>query len=226
MEELKRAAALRAVEWVQSGMVVGLGSGTTARHATLQIAARLRQGTLGDLVAVATSNETEALARAESIPLTTLDAHPRIDVTIDGADEVDPRLDLIKGRHGFLLREKIVAAASRQEIIVVDETKLVTRLGKRSWLPVEVVRFGWRSTEAAIARTGAETAPRMEGDRPFATDEGHCIIDCRWTEGIALPRELECVLHAIPGVVSTGLFLGIANVVIVAGAEGVRVLTR
>lgn len=226
MEELKRAAAYRAVEWVESGMVVGLGSGTTARYATLRIAERLRRGELHDLVAIATSDETEALARAENIPLSTLDEHPRIDVTIDGADEVDPQLDLIKGRHGFLLREKIVAAASRREIIVVDESKLVQRLGTRSWLPVEVVRFGWRSTEAALARTGAQTAPRMVGDTPFATDEGHCIIDCRWPQGIAQPRGLERKLQCIPGVVSTGLFLGIAETVIVAGANGVRLLTR
>ncbi|NLG26307.1 MAG: ribose 5-phosphate isomerase A, partial [Chloroflexi bacterium] len=154
------------------------------------------------------------------------DRHPVIDVTIDGADEVDPQLDLIKGRHGYLLREKIVAAASRLEIIVVDETKLVARLGTRSTLPVEVVRFGWTSTQAALTRIGARTVPRMVGERPFATDEGHCIIDCSWEGGIAEPRELQGLLQNIPGVVSTGLFLGLAHLVVVARASGIAQLSR
>ena len=226
MEELKRAAAHCAVESVTSGMVLGLGSGSTARYATLKIAERLRAGELGGILAVPTSEETAQLARQEGIPLTNLDEHPCIDLTIDGADEVDPHLNLIKGRHGYLLREKIVAAASRQEIIVVDESKLVERLGSKSPVPVEVVRFGWRCTQAALACTGAHTSLRMEGDCLFHTDEGNYIIDCMYEDGIASPRELEVALQAIPGVIGTGLFLNLAHVLVVARATGVEIQSR
>jgi ribose 5-phosphate isomerase A len=166
------------------------------------------------------------LARAEGIPLTTLDEHPGVDLTIDGADEVDPDLDVIKGRHGFMLREKIVAAASRQEIIVVDESKLVARLGTRSPVPVEVVRFGWRSTLVALSRTGAHAALRLHDGQPFGTDEGHYIIDCTFEGGIAAPRDVQAALQTIPGVVCTGLFLNMVKMVVVARASGIRILRR
>lgn len=164
IDELKRAAGYRAAEYVRSGLVVGLGSGSTARYTTLRLAELVRQGELHDIVAIPTSEETARLAAAEGIPLTTLDEHPRIDITIDGADEVDPHLDIIKGLGGFLLREKIVAAATDTEVIVVDDTKLVERLGTRSPVPVEVIRFGWQNTRRALAATGAvRTAVRLAG---------------------------------------------------------------
>jgi len=225
-EELKQAAAYRALEFISSGMVVGLGSGSTARYAVLGLGKRLREGTLHDIVAVPTSEETAELARREGIPLTTLEEHPRIAVTIDGADEVDPFLNVIKGGGGCLLREKIVAYATEREIIVVDESKMSERLGLKSSVPVEVVRFGWRSTEAALARTGARTVLRCVGGIPYVTDEGHYIIDCTYEGGIAAPAELAVALNMIPGVVEHGLFLGLAKAVVVASPGKVEILER
>lgn len=225
LEELKRAAAYRALGFISSGMVVGLGSGSTARYATLRIGEKLREGSLRDIVAVPTSEETARLARQEGIPLTTLEEHPRIAVTIDGADEVDPHLDVIKGGGGCLLHEKIVAYATEHEVIVVDESKMSECLGLKSPVPVEVIRFGWRSTEAALAGTGACTALRCTGGTPYVTDEGNYIIDCLYN-GITSPSELAVTLNAIPGVVENGLFLGVVKTVIVASARGVEVLER
>jgi len=224
-EALKRAAGQRAAEFVASGTAIGLGSGSTARYATLRIAERLREGSLREVVAVPTSDETAALAAREGIPLTTLAAHPRLEVTIDGADEVDPDLNLIKGLGGCHLREKIVAYATRREIIVVDEGKLVTRLGTRSPLPVEVVRFGWENTFRALEATGARGTLRLRDGAPYVTDEGHLIIDCAYP-GIDNPPELSRRLHDIPGVVEHGMFLGVAAAVVVASAGGVRVIER
>jgi ribose 5-phosphate isomerase A len=225
IDDLKRAAGHRAAEFVRSGTAVGLGSGSTARYATLRIAERLREGSLEQIVAVPTSEDTAALARAEGIPLTDLATHPALDVTIDGADEVDPDLNLIKGLGGALLREKIVAHATQREIIVVDEGKLVTRLGTRSPVPVEVVRFGWQNTLRALEETGARCALRLTHGAPYATDEGHLIVDCTYP-GIDDPRALEIQINSIPGVVENGLFLGIAYAVVVASAEGVRLIER
>jgi len=226
IDELKRATGYRAAEYVRPGMVLGLGSGSTARFATLRVAERVRQGELYDIVAVPTSEETARLAAAEGIPLTTLDERPHIDITIDGADEVDPRLDVIKGLGGFLLREKIVAAATATEIIVVDESKLVQRLGTRSPVPVEVIRFGWLNTRRFLEETGTvRTAVRLAGGSPYITDEGNYIIDCTY-EGIDNPVELSQRLNAIPGVVENGLFLGMAKIVVVAAATGVSILER
>lgn len=225
-EELKRAAAYKALEFISSGMVVGLGSGSTARYAVLGLGERLREGSLHDIVAVPTSEETARLARQEGIPLTTLEEHPRIAITIDGADEVDPSLNVIKGGGGCLLREKIVAYATEHEIIVVDASKMSVRLGLKSSVPVEVIRFGWRSTEAALARTGARTALRCVGGIPYVTDEGHYIVDCSYEGGIEAPAELAVALNMIPGVVENGLFLGLAKTVIVASPGRVDVLER
>jgi ribose 5-phosphate isomerase A len=226
IDELKRATGYRAAEYVQPGMVVGLGSGSTARFATLRVAERLRQGALHDIVAVPTSDGTARLAAAEGIPLATLDEHPRIDLTIDGADEVDPHLDVIKGLGGFLLREKIVAAATDTEVIVVDESKLVQRLGTRSPVPVEVIRFGWQNTRRALEGTGTvRTAVRLADGAPYITDEGNYIIDCTY-DGIDDPVDLSQRLNAIPGVVENGLFIGMAKIVVVASATGVSILER
>ncbi len=225
VDALKRAAGNRAAEYVESGTAIGLGSGSTARFATLRIAERLREGSLQDVVAVPTSDETAALARDAGIPLTTLAEHPQLDVTIDGADEVDPDLNLIKGLGGYLLREKIVAYATRREIIVVDEGKLVRRLGTRSPVPVEVVRFGWQNTFRALEGTGAVCVLRERGGAPYGTDEGHLIVDCRYP-GIDDPAALAHRLHAIPGVVEHGMFLGMTVAAVVAAPGGVRVMGR
>ena len=225
VEELKRQASAKAVEFVHDGMVVGLGSGTTARYATLRLAELLRAGALRDIVAVPTSEETATLARQEGIPLTTLEIHGQLDVTIDGADEVDPDLNVIKGLGGFLLREKIVAYASLQEIIVVDDSKLVELLGTKSPVPVEVIRFGWRNTQRALERTGADPILRCVNGEPYVTDEGNFILDCRYP-GIANPRELEAQINSIPGVVENGLFLGMVHTVAVASANSVRIIER
>lgn len=212
----KRDAGERAVERVSSGMVLGLGTGSTAVYAVEAIGRRHAQGELRDIVGIPTSRETETLARRLGIPLTTLDAHPTIDLTIDGADEVDPAGNLIKGGGGALLWEKIVAAATRRYVIVVDESKLVDRLGARYPLPVEVMPFGWRTHLDAIRALGAEPTRREDAAGvPFATDGGHYIVDCRFPRGIADPYEADRVLRMRPGVVETGLFLDMHPEVIV-----------
>ena len=177
---LKQIAAAKAVEAVQSGMVLGLGTGSTTRYATEMIGERLCDGRLHDIVGVPTSSATEKLAKQVGIPLTTLKDHPVLDLTIDGADEVDPDLVLIKGLGGALLYEKIVARASRQEIIIVDESKLVQVLGTRSPLPVEVIPFGWGTYMDTLRSFGCEPVLRMQGTQPYVTDEGNYILDCRF----------------------------------------------
>jgi ribose 5-phosphate isomerase A len=224
IETLKREAGACAASLVQSGMVVGLGSGSTACYATLAIGERLRDGRLRDLLGVPTSRETARLAMEAGIPLAAEDDWPAIDLTIDGADEVGPHLDVIKGLGGALLREKIVAAATRRQIIVVDEGKLVSVLGSRGPLPVEVIRFGWAHTAAALQRAGAREARlRRKGGAPFVTDEGHYLLDCDYP-GITEPVGLAATLCAIPGVVEHGLFLGLVHQVVVAAPGGTRIL--
>ena len=226
IEQRKRAAAERAVEFIADGMIVGLGSGSTARYATLRLGALLRAGALREIVAIPTSNETAALARAEGIPLADLQAYPVVDLTIDGADEVAPDLNAIKGLGGFLLREKIVAYATRREIIVADDSKLVTRLGTKSPVPVEVIRFGLGNTQRALERTGAQPRLRLAADGPFLTDEGNYILDCRYPGGIDDPFALRDAIHRIPGVVEDGLFLGLVHAAVIASAQGVTLIER
>lgn len=226
MDEYKRAAGFRAAEFAASGMVLGLGSGSTAYYATLRIGQRLQEGSLQNIVGIPTSESTARHAREWGIPLGTLEDYPQVDLTIDGADEVDPHLDVIKGLGGCLLREKIVAYATRKEIIVVDESKLVERLGTKAPVPVEVIRFGWRNTEKALAETGAHTTLRMANGVPFITDEGNYILDCRYEYGIDSPAALANTLNSIPGVVENGLFLNMVQIVIVASDGGVKILER
>jgi ribose 5-phosphate isomerase A len=224
--ELWRAAALRAVEWVASGMVVGLGTGRTASLAVRRIAERLREGSLANVVGVPTSGATEAEARSLGIPLIDPLIPRQIDLTIDGADEVDGKLDLIKGAAGALFREKIVAQMSKREIIVIDESKLVTMLGERSAVPVEVVQFGWRSQVPYLESLGARVAVRQGvGSEPFLTDQGNLILDCRFGP-IADPARIARGLEARTGVVAHGLFLGLATDVVVAGPAGVTHRSR
>jgi ribose 5-phosphate isomerase A len=224
--QLKRQAAERAAEFVASGMVVGLGHGSTAVFAVRHIAELLRTGQLRDVVGVPCSSQVEAEARGLGIPLTTLDEHPTVDLTIDGADEVDPQLDLIKGGGGALLREKMVAQASRREIIVVDESKLAPALGTRWPVPVEVIPFGWRAQMAYLESLGAQPVLRQHPDgAPFETDQGNLILDCRFGP-IPEPARLAARLNERAGIVEHGLFLGLATDAIVAGEQGLRHLKR
>lgn len=225
-EAQKRLAAERAVALVQSGMRLGLGTGSTARHVTLLVGERLHRGELRDLVCVPTSRSTEQLARELGIPLSTIDELLDLDLAIDGADEFDPRLDLIKGMGGALLWEKIVERTAARLVIVVDESKRVDRLGTRSPLPVEVVPFGWRTVEPFIRSLGAECELRRSRDgSPFLTDSGHYILHCRFADGIADAAATELALARRPGIVESGLFIGMATTVVVAG-EQVEVLER
>ncbi len=224
MEDMKRAAAAAALELVEDGMRLGLGTGSTAKHFVDLLGARVAAGL--KVVCVPTSERTHAQAEALGIPLTTLEETPALDLTIDGADEIDPALALIKGGGGALLREKIVAAASARMIVIADESKLVATLGAFP-LPVEVNPFGLGATtllvEKAIAASGcagAVTLRRATGGAPFVTDGGHLILDCallRIPDSFLLQREL----FSVPGVVETGLFLGICSRAYVASANGV-----
>src|SRR3990172_9028710 len=216
--DAKQRAALRAVARVQSGMVVGLGTGSTARFAVAEIGRRLEAGDLRDIVGVPTSIATREQATRLGIPLATLNEHPALDLTIDGADEVDPDGNLIKGHGDALLWEKMVASASKKLIIVVDPGKLVKRLGTTCSLPVEVVRFGWKTHEAAIRDLGAEPKLKRGADgEPVVTDEDHYILHCSFPNGIADPETVDLALKRRPGVVETGLFLGFDPEVIVGG---------
>jgi ribose 5-phosphate isomerase A len=223
-ERQKQDAADRAVEYVESGMLVGLGAGSTAVLVTRRIGALLREGKLRDITGFPCSKEIEAEARALGIPIT-LDPLQEVDLTIDGADEVDPDLNLIKGGGGALLHEKIVAQASRREVIVVDESKLSPALGTRWPLPVEVIRFGWHAQARFIESLGARFTLRQSTDgSPFTTDQGNLILDCAFGP-IREPAALAARLDARAGIVEHGLFLGLATEVIVAGASGIRRLT-
>ncbi len=227
VDNLKRAAAARAVELVESGMRVGLGTGSTANHFVELVAERVRAGLV--VTAVPSSEATRALAEKLGIPLSTLDATPQLDLTVDGADEVAPDLSLIKGGGGALLREKIVAAASSRMVVIADDSKLVDMLG-RFPLPIEVVSFGLTATrrhiERAVAQAGCPGPLRLRHGRdghPFVTDGGHLIVDAA-LERIPDPLSLAARLAEIPGVVEHGLFVGIAHSAIIASAAGVNVL--
>jgi len=222
----KRQAAERAAALVESGMVVGLGHGSTAAFAVRRIAELLQSGQLTDILGVPCSLQVEAEARRLAIPLTDLDEHPTIDLTIDGADEVDPHLNLIKGGGGALLREKLVAQASRREVIVVDGSKLSPALGTHWPVPVEVVPFGWRTQVAYLESLGARPVLRRAADgSPFTTDQGNLILDCH-VGPIADPAALARRMEGRAGIVAHGLFLGLATDVIVAAADGIRHLRR
>ncbi|NJN66340.1 MAG: ribose-5-phosphate isomerase RpiA [Chloroflexaceae bacterium] len=224
---LKQLVAEHAVQQVRSGMRLGLGTGSTVRYVLESLAERLRQGSLQDLAGIPTSEATAQQARTLGIPLTTFEACPWLAMTIDGADEVDPDLNLIKGLGGALLREKVVAAASDQLVIVVDESKRVERLGTRSPLPVEVLPLGWNTNLPRFERLGAVPAVRCGADgQPYVTDNGNLIVDCTFPEGIHDPAGLARELDACPGVMGHGLFLGMATVVFVGTSAGVVQLLR
>jgi len=225
-DELKQQAAIHAVELIESGMVVGLGSGSTANFATQRIAERINSGELKNIVGIPSSARTEKLARKLGIPVVDFEEQQQIDITIDGADEVDPDLNLIKGGGGALLREKVVAQASRQNIIVVDESKLSSNLGTKWALPVEVIVFA-RQTEAAFLQSiGASvTIRRADDGRYFITDQNNLILDADFGP-LDNPAKLAQQLNERAGIVEHGLFLGLASDVIVAATNGIRHLKR
>jgi ribose 5-phosphate isomerase A len=229
MDALKRQAAARALEQVRGGMKLGLGTGSTAKHFVELLGEKVRAGLA--VIAVPTSEATRAQAVLCGIPLTSLDEVDRLDLTVDGADEADPALNLIKGGGGALLREKIVAAASDRMIVIADDSKWVEALG-RFPLPVEVVPFGLGATQRAIAGAFAQAGVsgqmgvrKGRDGHVFVTDGGHWIIDAHLGR-IADPPRLAGLLNAIPGVVEHGLFIGLASTVILAGAQGIRVFER
>ena len=218
----KQKAGEAAVGFIASGMVVGLGTGSTAVWTVRHLAERLRRRKLTNVLAVPTSRETAREARRLGIPLTTLESHPQVDVVIDGADEVDPDLNLIKGGGGALLREKIVAQAGRRLIIVADASKLSPRLGVRRALPVEVVPFGWITQQSYLEDLGAAVELRRDTNHPpFETDQGNYILDCRF-DPIQNASQLAHQLRERAGIVEHGLFLQMVTDLIIAGPQGIE----
>jgi len=225
-DELKHKAAYRAAEFVESGMVIGLGTGSTTEHAVKRIAERLKTGELTNIAGIPTSQRTATLARELGIPLVDFETHPKIHVTIDGADEVDPNLNLIKGGGGALLREKVVAQASRRNIIIVDESKLVSTLGTNWALPIEVIPFALHTETLFLAALGGDVILRTNYDStPFRTDQNNMILDTNFGP-MNDPQRLALRLNERAGIAEHGLFLDLANDVIVASAEGIRHLKR
>lgn len=227
VDALKKEAAEKAVELVQSGMIVGLGTGSTASHAIRAIGRLITNRRLKNIIAIPTSERTAAAAQQLGIPLSSLDDHSTIDITIDGADEISPSLDLIKGLGGALLHEKIVAAATTHLVIVADSTKLVTKLGEKAPVPVEVVPFAKRPVRDFLETLGARVALRTGPDEkePFKTDENNLIFDCHFEDGIDNAAALAFALTKQPGIVEHGLFLNMAAKAIVASPDGVETVT-
>ena len=217
MEELKKAAAKEAVKRVRDGMVVGLGTGSTAKYAIMEIGRMVRDGM--EIIGIATSVESEKLAMREGIKVEDINEYEVIDITIDGADQVDANLNLIKGGGGALLREKIVASCSRREVIVVDERKMVEKFSFP--LPVEVVKFGWKRTMDKLLHLNLNPQIR----HGFITDNGNYILDCHY-EKIDDLEELNERINNIPGVVENGLFIKMADEVIIGTKEGVKIMER
>ena len=225
MEALKKKAGEEAAKRIQSGQRIGLGTGSTVRYFLEALGERLSKGELSRIVGVPTSKNTEKLARSLNIPLTTLETEPFLDLCVDGADEVDPQLNLIKGLGGALLREKIVAMASQRFIVIVDNAKLVQRLGERCPVPVEVLPFGWKATAEKIKALGGTPTVRTDNGSPYITDQENHILDCHFGP-IENAEALAQQLDSIPGVLGHGLFLNIAEEAIVGTPAGADHLTR
>ena len=225
-DELKQKAALKAVEYVKSGMVVGLGTGSTTEFALERIAERLKSGDLTHIVGIPSSTRTVKKAQGLGIALVDFDDHQQIDVTIDGADEVDPELNLIKGGGGALLREKVLAQASRRNVIIVDESKLVPKLGTKWALPIEVIPFACRTEEKYLSSLGGGVTLRTtDAGSPYRTDQNNFILDAKFDK-IADPYYLAAQLNERAGIVEHGLFLRLASDVIVAGEGEIKHIKR
>jgi ribose 5-phosphate isomerase A len=228
----KEEAARAAAGLAGSGMLLGLGTGSTAAFIVKEIGRRLRTGEIREIRGVPTSEATARLARDAGIPLATLEDAPQVDLTLDGADEVDPAWNLIKGAGGSLLREKITAQATVTEVIVVEESKLVSRLGEKMPLPVEVVPFGWSTHLEFFRSLGGKPELRRTADgSPFVTDEGNFTIDLKFTgrsgrAALADPHRIARDLLLRPGVVETGLFLGMTSILVIGRATGVEILRQ
>jgi len=222
-EEMKRIAAEKAVDLIEENMIVGLGTGSTVKYALKKIGTHISEGL--QIKGIPTSNETKKLALKYNIPLTTLSEHPEIDLTIDGADEINSDLNLIKGGGGALTREKIIAFHSKKLVIVADDSKVVKSLGIDFALPVEVVKFGWETTKKTIETFECICTLRKIFEDPFITDNGNYIIDCEF-DRIPNPEDLEQKLNMIPGVVENGLFIDLAHEAIVGGSQGIMTLEK
>ncbi len=226
LKKLKKQAAEKAVEYIQDGMVVGLGTGSTTHFAIEKIGELINSGGLRNIRGIPSSNKTEQEARRLNLPLTTLEENPIIDIMIDGADEVDPELNLIKGGGGALLREKILAQASKRVIIIVDESKLSPQLGTKWAVPVEVIEFGYEPTIHYLESLGATVKIRTDQEgKFFKTDEGNMILDCDFGP-IADIKKLARNLNQRAAVVENGLFIDLASEVIVAEKSGIKYLKR
>ncbi len=217
MEELKRKAAYKAVKEIRDGMIVGLGTGSTTKYAILKLGEMVKNGL--DVVGIATSLESERIAREAGIKVADINDYESIDVTIDGADQVDNNLNLIKGGGGALLREKIVASCSKREIIVVDESKIVSSFSFP--LPVEVVKFGWKRTAEKLAKLNLKPHIR----HGFVTDNGNYILDCEYDK-LENVEEMEAEINNLPGVVENGLFIGLTSEVIVGKKDGIEIMRK
>jgi len=222
-ERLKELAAEKAVEEVQSGMILGLGTGSTIYYALLKLGQMVKLGL--DIIGIPTSEQTSQIAEEQGIRLSTVMENPVIDLTIDGADEVDPSLNLIKGLGGALVREKIIAHASNRLVIVADESKIVDYLGAKVPLPVEVVQFGWESTQMALNQICQRSVLRQVNDQTFLSDNSNFILDCYFDQ-ISDPKQIEIRINGIPGVVDNGLFVGRADRVIFGTADGIQTQGR
>ena len=219
-ERFKQMAAEKAVEEIQPGAIVGLGTGSTIYYVLLALGEKVRDGL--NITGIATSKQTETISAKQGIPLSTLAERPVIDLTIDGADEIDPSLNLIKGGGGALVREKIIAHASKRLVIVADRSKLVSVLGTTFALPVEVLQFGWEATQTAINNICGKSTMRYSGEKPFLSDNGNYILDCRF-DMIRQPAQIELQLNNLPGVVENGLFVSRADKAIIGTTSGVEI---
>ena len=219
-ERFKKMAAEKAVEEIQPGAIVGLGTGSTVYYVLLALGEKVRDGL--NITGIATSKQTESISAKQGIPLSTLAERPVIDLTIDGADEIDPSLNLIKGGGGALVREKIIAHASKRLVIVADDSKLVPVLGTTFALPVEVLQFGWEATQTAINNICGKSTMRYSGEKPFLSDNGNYILDCRF-DMIRQPAQIELQLNNLPGVVENGLFVSRADKAIIGTTSGVEI---
>ena len=224
--DLKNAAAKHALDYIHDGMLIGLGTGSTSDCFVEQIAECYANQQLKEIAGVATSIRTEQLATSLGIPLFDLNDVESVDVTVDGTDEVDQQLNLIKGNGGALTREKIVARCSKQYIIITDDSKRVERLGSHVALPIEVLKFGWAQVSKSIRKLGAEPVLRMSDSEPYLTDGGNFILDCKFSGSIEDPAALDRELKSISGVIEHGLFIAMADTVIVAAQPGVEILER